>query len=1140
VSGDYSRHSFDPRRYFSSVLMQQGRVALDADWNELAAIIERRWRAETVDIIGRAVVPKETPDGFKIGTTVTFGGTGTLTIGGGGRRTLTIGRGRMYVHGLLAENFGLEPFSFDLSKLDAEGKPAGVLAELIGGDSILFEQQPFYYGQDGLPDNDNTHLVYLDVWQREVTAVEDERLLEPALGGVDTTTRLQTVWQVKVLPNVGDVTCATPDVKINNWPDTIAPSAGRLSSKAVEVVDPNDPCLLPPKSGYRGLENQLYRVEIHTAGAAGTATFKWSRDDASVATNIVAMPDAATLMVTSVGRDSILRFSAGDWVEITDDLRELAGLPGDMRKVKTVDDAERRITLTAGVSSELNNTADVLKALHARVRRWDQKGVVRDVNGVQLADLDAATSDGTIKVPADGAPVILENGCQITFSFEPAGGRMHSGDFWTFAARSATATVEELDKAPPRGVHHHYCRLAVVKSGTVSDCRVLWPPDFTDAGCGCTVCVTPESHNNGTLTIQQAVDSVKQKGGTVCLDAGIYYLGDKPVIVDGARSVRIVGQGVNSILWYVGANAAIVIRNSLAVSAEQFSVLLPPPWTAADSRFGGASAFLLQNAAAVEVRRCAVLQYAGRQRSGPAIRLSGVLLGTSIVENALLATQGVAGGAPLDQKGDYVLTLNLTVRDNLLACIDRGISLEGMSFNAGDTRLAGNTVYGCSQGGIIATGTVAAGRLSVAGNLLFASVDGDGILIGTAATSVEENNVQPLPGAKGGDGIALIEGVDRQGVQDCEIAGNRITGMTGRGIAVRSRIRSAAIRRNIVRGCRGGIVMDADSAADTLAMDDNQVSDVALATTTPDPPVAALRAVRVDHLRIGGNIVRAVGTAIATRSLASNVAGIDVIGCNSALVVNNDLDEIGAADSFTAASAIQIRQPFGTAQVVNNVVRRAPPDAQTTQSSWRALLVGKPASPFGMGFSNAAAVSSEAPGANARAPDEAAPAEPGPAESAAAAAPAPAPAVLTSPLPKFHFVDVAAGQFIITGSFIFPVTPAPHAHLGVQGNHLLAAGGVAGVVSIAWPDACVFANNQCFLDMHSGTATVVSLSAPIVVASSNVVRGRPDDHAMQISAQTYTVLGNITSQLIMVNGSTLSAGTTTPPDKWKELNERAP
>ena len=36
-----------------------------------------------------------------------------------------------------------------------------------------------------------------------------------------------------------------------------------------------------PVGGYRGLENRLYRVEIHEGGALGVARFKWSRDNGS-------------------------------------------------------------------------------------------------------------------------------------------------------------------------------------------------------------------------------------------------------------------------------------------------------------------------------------------------------------------------------------------------------------------------------------------------------------------------------------------------------------------------------------------------------------------------------------------------------------------------------------------------------------------------------------------------------------------------------------------------------------------------------------------------------------------------------------------------------------------------------------------
>ena len=115
MGGDYDRVSFDALRDFMGVLIQQGHPILASDWNELVAILERRVRAETVDIIGRAVVPRETPDGFEIG----------LAPG----PVLTIGRGRMYVDGLLAENHGRIGLGaapvFDRARL-VYGLPVGI------------------------------------------------------------------------------------------------------------------------------------------------------------------------------------------------------------------------------------------------------------------------------------------------------------------------------------------------------------------------------------------------------------------------------------------------------------------------------------------------------------------------------------------------------------------------------------------------------------------------------------------------------------------------------------------------------------------------------------------------------------------------------------------------------------------------------------------------------------------------------------------------------------------------------------------------------------------------------------------------------------------------------------------------------
>ena len=143
---------------------------------------------------------------------------------------------------------------------------------------------------------------------------------------MDTATRLQTVWQVKVQGRTPTaVDCSTPSSAL---PET-APSAGRLTTAAAGVPASSDPCIVPLSGGYRGSGNRLYRIEIHQGGALGTAQFKWSRDNASVASAVTAINAALdTLTVVMTKRDSVLRFRPNDWVEVTDDFHYFHGLPG--------------------------------------------------------------------------------------------------------------------------------------------------------------------------------------------------------------------------------------------------------------------------------------------------------------------------------------------------------------------------------------------------------------------------------------------------------------------------------------------------------------------------------------------------------------------------------------------------------------------------------------------------------------------------------------------------------------------------------------------------------------------------------------------------------------------------------------------
>src|SRR5262249_26111659 len=155
---------------------------------------------------------------------------------------------RIYVDGLMAENHGA-------------GRPVWdpVLDEQHGAGPVSYTQQPYLPAAPELPCSGGPYLVYLDIWQREVTTVEDPNLADPALKGADATTRLQTVWQV----NLRDASSANAplveDCKFR-------PAASRLSTA---------------QGRYTGAENQLYRVEVHDQGRAGAATFKWSRDNAS-------------------------------------------------------------------------------------------------------------------------------------------------------------------------------------------------------------------------------------------------------------------------------------------------------------------------------------------------------------------------------------------------------------------------------------------------------------------------------------------------------------------------------------------------------------------------------------------------------------------------------------------------------------------------------------------------------------------------------------------------------------------------------------------------------------------------------------------------------------------------------------------
>jgi len=157
MNGDFSRVTFAPGKHYSSVLLQQGRVQLDADANEQAALGLYHLRAALADIIGPYGGPAT--DSFKIG--LKQGAKNELT-------DLLVQPGHYYIDGILCEN-------------DA--------------DDVSYLHQPDLFPGDGeypLPAA-FPFVVYLRVFERLVNGVQDPATREIALGdnGPDTAARAQ-------------------------------------------------------------------------------------------------------------------------------------------------------------------------------------------------------------------------------------------------------------------------------------------------------------------------------------------------------------------------------------------------------------------------------------------------------------------------------------------------------------------------------------------------------------------------------------------------------------------------------------------------------------------------------------------------------------------------------------------------------------------------------------------------------------------------------------------------------------------------------------------------------------------------------------------------------------------------------------
>jgi len=416
--------------------MQQGRVTVEADWNEEEQIVNEELRKDLLDIVGSCCTPN---DGYRV---------------------------------IETDNSSDPPFDFSVGK--------GTL--YVGGMRVVLPN-PLQYSQqtewfDHLHDPDwvdlptlqtypRHELIYLYLREQEVSAVEDTALREVALGGPDTAQRMRLVQHiVRKSTEAKDCAGALAEAR-KRWATqglhfdeqtTRLKSLATLQVSFLEEKKKLDPCEPQAHGGYLGADNQLIRVQI---AGFNTQTQKyslvWGFDNASFLYRVNVAADNKTLKLLSRPIDDFHKPRANQAVEVLRSAVQLSAITNDyiasatgsVFKLETDYVSETQsITLPEALAPEYG---DINQTPVLFLRVWEEQ---HDFVAGETIDLGVT-------------------GLQVTL--QTAGnGPFHIGDYWLLAVRPSTSIDPNASTQifphrylegpqPPDGPRVWACSLAVIE-----------------------------------------------------------------------------------------------------------------------------------------------------------------------------------------------------------------------------------------------------------------------------------------------------------------------------------------------------------------------------------------------------------------------------------------------------------------------------------------------------------------------------------------------------------------------------------------------------------------------------------------------------------------------------------------------------
>lgn len=540
ATNDISRSAFYLEKDYADLGMQQGRVLTDDDYNEGRQIARELHRRTRVDLIGSYGSPDQ---GF-------------------------------FIDKATAKN------AIDFEIYNGTFYIGGLRIELSKEETFQLQKNWLQHIKETASDKDG-HLVYLEVWQQPVSAVEDSELFEAALGGPDTATRLRTMWRVRLykVKNPQNDDCAKAwgelvakwkngaagDLKAGNQliPDTTLTVTFDTKSAQQNLCKP------PVTGGYLGADNQAIRVEV----GKKDKTFTWGFDSGSLYRVTVSSDnqgDRTLVKMLTEPKDETHWPKAGQvveflpWAAVLVNGEKLAeeSEPGQFAKVEsTYDPVDKIFKLTSATKLKDNfgNTWTYRSDKDELLKNPFTKEKLDEYLFMRVWDRGDDT-DSDPEIPMIDKAKLGTTGLQVTFNNND-----HCpGDYWIIAARPETpnrvvpwqleAEKKEVQR-PPDGIRRFYAPLAIIEwhkdgnqlKGKVQDCRKTFRP-LTEIQTCCTRTVGDGTQSHGDFSdLQKAIDSLPAAGGDICLLPG-EYTHQETVILKNINNVTLRGCGERSML----------------------------------------------------------------------------------------------------------------------------------------------------------------------------------------------------------------------------------------------------------------------------------------------------------------------------------------------------------------------------------------------------------------------------------------------------------------------------------------------------------------------------------------------------------------------------------------------------------------